>query len=226
MTDQSAQHGHRIDDEMSSDVEGLVRGSPIGTRAREDLDPEAVQTTTPVFDLIDDERHDVVLQRSELARFLRPSALPADASAILAIAREEAATEPVLDELERLPQGIEFATVSAIWEALGHETEHRDSVRPATQDDNVEVAADQARTSVDTTTDVGNDHIDQDAEREPHLTAEARPAPVEPGTTYPPAGEAKSLRAWSVLTVGVGLVRGVLGVADRTLAALQDRLER
>jgi hypothetical protein len=179
-----------------------------------------------VFDPIDDERHGVVLQRSELARFLRPSALPADASAILAVAREEAATELVLNELEQLPQGIEFATVSAIWEALGHETEHRDSVRTATQDDNIERAADQAQTPVDATTDVGNDHVDEDPVGEPRFTVEVQPAPLEAAIAYPPAGEAKTLRVWSVLTVGVGLVRGVLGVADRTLAALQDRLER
>ena len=78
MTEQSAQHGQRIDDELSSEVDGLVRGAPIGTRAREDLDPEAAETRVP--ERIDEEHHDAALQRSELARFLRPSALPADAT--------------------------------------------------------------------------------------------------------------------------------------------------
>src|SRR3954451_11831647 len=109
MTDQSAQHGARLDDEMSGEVEGLVRGAPVGTRAREDLEQEAVETTAPQPEHVAGERHDAVLERSEIARFLRPSALPTDAMTIIAIAHEEHATEAVIDELIRLPRGVEFA---------------------------------------------------------------------------------------------------------------------
>ena len=192
MTEQSSQHGQRIDDEMSSEVEGLVRGVPVGTRAREDLDPEAPETAAVAIDPIDDERHEEVLQRSELARFLRPSAFPADAATLLAVARDEEATELVLSELGRLPREVEFPTVAAIWEALGHETEHRDTVGlPASAAKRTpEVAA---------------------ASREVALDQEAESSP-SPGPT--------------VLAIGVGLVRGALHIADRTLAALQDRLTR
>ena len=69
--------------------------------------------------------HAEVLARSEMARFIRPSELPARASAILAAARDENAPAHVLSQLERLPHDVEFPNVAAIRDALGHETEHR-----------------------------------------------------------------------------------------------------
>jgi hypothetical protein len=66
-----------------------------------------------------------VLERSEVARFLRPSALPTDAWGLLEVAREEHATDEVLTELGRLPTGVQFATMGEVWEALGHPVERR-----------------------------------------------------------------------------------------------------
>src|SRR5262245_44867313 len=106
MTDQSGQHARRLDDELQREAEAPLLTTPLG-------DPEA------------DRAHRELLDRSELARFLRPSEFPADAARVLAVAREELATEAVLSELGQLPGGIAFANVAEIWEALGHPTEHR-----------------------------------------------------------------------------------------------------
>jgi hypothetical protein len=231
MTDQSAQHGQRVDDEMSSDVEALVRGAPVGTRAREDLDAEAPETKVPLPDPRDEERHEAVLQRSELARFLRPSALPAHAAALLEVAHEEAATEIVLRELQRLPRDVEFPTIAAIWEALGHETEHRDQLQPpgpdraAHEEGSAPGRAPEPGSTSDRSAHIHEDHVTTDGAR-PDQT-DATNEPVGTGDTDEAAhddlGSGSSLGG---LATGVGLVRSVLGLADRALGALQDRLSR
>ena len=88
----SVQHGARIDDELADGVEALVTGAPLSARDRSDLDPEAptdgelgddalrVTSTTDASDGAGhDLDHDVVLDRSELARWLLPSHFPGDA---------------------------------------------------------------------------------------------------------------------------------------------------
>lgn len=116
---------------MHDEVEGLIRGAPVDTRSREDLEPEPVDTIlVPMVDPGDEQRHHERLERSELARFLRPSALPTDADTVIAIARDEGATDAVLAELGRLPPRTSFATVGEIWAALGHEREPRASHAP------------------------------------------------------------------------------------------------
>jgi len=72
-----------------------------------------------------EQTHDEALARSDMARFLQPSAFPARKSAIVASAREDDAPGQVLAQLERLPADVEFSNVAAVWEALGHRTEHR-----------------------------------------------------------------------------------------------------
>jgi hypothetical protein len=102
MVDQSAQHGPRVDDAMEHEAENEVREAPGSARG-----------------------HREVLARSELARFVRPSTLPADAARLVEAATEEGATDAVLEELGRLPAGVAFASFGEIWAALGHEMEHR-----------------------------------------------------------------------------------------------------
>src|SRR3954453_10527845 len=130
MTERSAQHGPRIDDEMSEELVSHARNTPVDGRAEPDLEAAPVEEETPASEEFEDDRHLELLARSEIARFLRPSALPTDAMTIIAIAHEEHATEAVLDELVRLPRDVEFATVGEIWEALGHETERRGDETP------------------------------------------------------------------------------------------------
>jgi hypothetical protein len=199
MADQGAQHGPRLDDEMHDEVEGLIRGAPVDTRSREDLEPEPLDTImVPVVDPGDEERHHELLERSELARFLRPSALPADADTVIAIARDEGATDAVLAELGRLPRRTSFATVGEIWAALGHEREPR----------------------------AGRATVDVPAVTPAPAALRAREsASPEPHQSVPVALDSSGHSVRELLGFGLGLARGVLELADRALAAVQRGLE-
>jgi hypothetical protein len=216
MTDQSAEHGRRIDEELDHEVEGLVRGAPVDTRAQEGLEPELseILVTTPLGDPEADQEHRELLERSEVARFLRPSAFPTDARGLLDVAREEHATDEVLAELGRLPTNVQFATMAEIWEALGHEVEHRPRARDA-----------------DTTE---SEPAEPDA-REPEAPESRVAAPVEvlrPEPAIEAPATATSLEdsrlhpLRGAIGFGLELVRAVLSTAERVVAEVQERLER
>jgi hypothetical protein len=126
VTERSVQHGRRIDDAMESELEGMVRGSPVEPRAREDLELEPTESAVVRPDLEGDAEHGEVLERSELARFLRPSAFPGDVDTLVAVAVEEHAPDELLGQLEQLSRSTVYTTVGEVWAALGHEAEHRE----------------------------------------------------------------------------------------------------
>ena len=201
MADQSAEHGPRIDDDLDHEVEGLVRGAPVDTRAHEDLEPEpsALLVTTPYADPEAEAEHRERLERSEVARFLRPSALPTDAWGLLEIAREEHAPDPVLTELGRLPTGATFATMREVWEALGHPVELRagaDADEPAAPVEPAPV---------------------RPLRPEPATGAPSGPASVEESRLHPVRG---------AIGFGLELVRAALSTAERAVAEIQERVER
>lgn len=201
MADQSAQHGRRIDDELDHEVEGLVRGAPVDTRAHEDLEPESSEllVTTPYGDPDAEQQHRELLERSEVARFLRPSAMPTDARGLLEVARDEHAPDPVLAELGRLPLGVQFATMGEVWEALGHPVEHR-AVAPIPAE-TVEAPAAPV----------------QPLHPEPSVSGATPAAPVEEARLHPVRG---------ALGFGLELVRAALTTAERVVAEVQERVER
>ncbi len=65
-----------------------------------------------------------LLERSDLAVFLLPSAFPASDVAIAETAREQGAPPELLDRLGRLPAAT-YHTVQEVWAALGGATETR-----------------------------------------------------------------------------------------------------
>jgi hypothetical protein len=128
----SSKHGPRLDDEMSREVSGTVQGT-AGSRVEEfrqaepagEDQPEAtmapagaLRTGTPQGMTSEE-----VEQRSRLGRFINLSALPGDRETLSRSARENEAPEDVLAQLDRLPEGTEFRTVSEVWAALGHQNE-------------------------------------------------------------------------------------------------------
>jgi Protein of unknown function (DUF2795) len=130
----SDKHGPMQDDALKHEVEGLVRGGHA-THAEEWKEAEPVAEDQPDTSLrpdgglnggtpegIDPEE---VEARSELAQYLGKEVWPADKEALLAAARERQATDRVLREIERLPEGQEFANVSEAWQALGGGREQR-----------------------------------------------------------------------------------------------------
>jgi hypothetical protein len=117
----SDKHAQRLDDAMAADTRSMVQGAPIEARERDERLQEGGEGPESVAPEGLDER----AGRSELARHLRPSAFPGDREALLAVARDENAPGAVLDALGVLPEGVQFANVEAVWEALGGERESR-----------------------------------------------------------------------------------------------------
>jgi hypothetical protein len=61
---------------------------------------------------------DDVEGRAELAGYLGKEIWPADAAALQAKAREANAPDRILGQLQSLPSGTQFKTVSEVWQAL------------------------------------------------------------------------------------------------------------
>jgi hypothetical protein len=110
----------RVDAELGQETEGLQRGAPVDSRAEEYRSQEEGGDDQPAPDTRPEVETEIEA-RSELARFLEPSAFPADREALLAAAREQQAPDPVLALLSGLPEGQTFANVEQVWEALGGE---------------------------------------------------------------------------------------------------------
>ena len=136
--ERSDKHGPRLDDKLAGETESIERAGHTG-RAEEWREPEPEGEDQPQVD-----RNPAglltggtpagmdasdVQGRSELARFLRPSAFPANANQLLVVAREEGAPDSTLAELEGLrgQSGQTFENVQEVWRALGHGVEQRRS---------------------------------------------------------------------------------------------------
>src|SRR5215213_9806877 len=63
--------------------------------------------------------------RSDIARFLDPSAFPADRDGLVANAESNNAPEVVLERLKALPGGRTYDALPDVWAALGGTVEHR-----------------------------------------------------------------------------------------------------
>jgi hypothetical protein len=137
----SAQHGPRVDEELAAETEPMLHSSSLARRDREDLEPEVPAADEPGADpdvkVTEPEPegppHEEVLARSELARWLLPSAFPARASTLATVARRQGAPDDVVAPLEALESTRIFETVGELWIALGgaHEERSTPVVEPA-----------------------------------------------------------------------------------------------
>ena len=113
----SDKHSARVDDELAREVRDIVHGVG-GGRADEGRTPEPPADGEPeVTGVLDDgETNDL----SRFGRYIGRSALPGDRDQLRQSAETLLAPDDVLAEIDRLPAGQEFATVTEIWAALGH----------------------------------------------------------------------------------------------------------
>ena len=114
--DMSDKHGARVDDELQKDTRG-------GEDAREQLRaddsrPDVVQAQDGVLDDADAER------RSELARFLEPSAFPCRPSVLEASADRNFAPDGIIRALQALPDRV-YENVQDVWSTLGGAVEEK-----------------------------------------------------------------------------------------------------
>lgn len=112
----SDKHGARLSEDLTKDTraghEELRELQPDDARI------EVVQTDDGALD-----DHEAAA-RSEIARFLEPSAFPARAEQLVQMARDNFATDEVVRLLETLPDDT-YDNVQAVWVALGGEVEAR-----------------------------------------------------------------------------------------------------
>ncbi|MEU4371226.1 DUF2795 domain-containing protein [Micromonospora chersina] len=130
----SSKHSPRLDEQMSSEVNGLIQGPGTGgSRVEEHRVPEPAGedqpevTTAPAGELRTGAPQGMssedVEARSRLGRFITMSALPGDRETLVANARENEAPDDIVAALQSLPEGTRYQTVSEVWAALGHKNE-------------------------------------------------------------------------------------------------------
>lgn len=122
---ESVQHGPLRDDDLAKNVEDLIRGAPVASRAAENRRLEDPVEDTGVeaggrpdtgrMGGLDEEELD---ERAELSALLVGLHYPATRDDAAETAARNGASEAVIGRLRSLPAG-EFAVFEAIWEALG-----------------------------------------------------------------------------------------------------------
>ena len=129
----SDKHSPRVDEQLDHDTRSLQQGAPVESRVEEHREQEGPGEDQPTpdarltggratagsLDLDDAEA------RADIARFLTPSAFPADREALLADAEGNHAPATVVERLQALPAGRAYENVQDIWGALGGTVEHR-----------------------------------------------------------------------------------------------------
>ena len=127
----SDKHSPRVDEELDHETRSLQQGAPIESRVEEFREQEGPGEDQPTpesrlsegrtgsLDLDDAEA------RSDIARYLDPSAFPADRDGLLDTAEANNAPEVVLERLQALPAGRTYERLPDVWAALGGTVEHR-----------------------------------------------------------------------------------------------------
>jgi hypothetical protein len=128
----SDKHAPRLDEQLDRETRGLTQGAGVGGRADESREPEPSGEDQPLVSLEPDadapksdiaedtlgaispaERDD----RAAVATYLRRSVFPAKRSQLIREAEANNAPDHVLDELRRLDDDAEYATVADAWAA-------------------------------------------------------------------------------------------------------------
>ena len=126
----SDKHSPRVDEELDHETRSLQQGAPLESRVEEHREQEGPGEDQPTpeprlteptssLDLDDAEA------RSEIARYLDPSAFPADRDGLVDNAEANNAPEVVLERLQALPAGRTFEGFPDVWAGLGGTVEHR-----------------------------------------------------------------------------------------------------
>jgi hypothetical protein len=132
VSSRSTKHNPRLDEELEHEIQGMLKAEHA-TRSHEWRETEPVAEGEP--DLTADPAgalvggvpvgmtQDAVVARAELARWLDRADFPADGPALVEAALDHRATDAVIDELRRLPEGQTFERIGDVVRALGYPTE-------------------------------------------------------------------------------------------------------
>ncbi|RBY81900.1 DUF2795 domain-containing protein [Blastococcus sp. TF02A-26] len=132
VSSRSTKHNPRLDQELEHEIQGMLKAEHA-TRSHEWRETEPVAegepdlTTDPAGTLVGGVpvgmTEDAVVARAELARWLDRADFPADGPALVEAALDHRATDAVVDELRRLPEGQTFERIGDVVRALGYPTE-------------------------------------------------------------------------------------------------------
>ena len=112
----SNKHGTRLDEEMKHEVRGHLQGI-AGGRAEEWKTAEPAGEDQPEASRVPN--MDAHADLSRFGTYIGLSSMPGDREALRQGAETLGAPDDVLADLDRLPEGVVFHTVTEIWAALG-----------------------------------------------------------------------------------------------------------
>ncbi|MEU4621875.1 DUF2795 domain-containing protein [Actinoplanes sp. NPDC023801] len=118
----SSKHGPRLDEGMKQEVRGNIQGI-AGSRAEEWKTPEPAGEDQPEVSRVPNA--DASADLSRFGTFIGLSSMPGDREALRRGAETLGAPDDVLDDLDRLPEGVVYHTVTEIWAALGRGSAER-----------------------------------------------------------------------------------------------------
>ncbi|MGY1732199.1 DUF2795 domain-containing protein [Geodermatophilus sp. SYSU D01045] len=132
VSSRSNKHNPRVDEELEHEIQGMLKAERA-TRAEEFREVEPVAEGEP--DIAADPAgtlvggvpvgmtEDAVVARAELARWLVRADFPNDGPGLVEAALDHRATDAVVDELRRLPEGQTYERIGDVARALGYPTE-------------------------------------------------------------------------------------------------------
>src|SRR5919206_3567102 len=122
-SERSTKHSPRVDEELEHELQGMLKGERA-TRSEEwrEVEPQAEGDpdidTDPNGTLVGGTPvgmdADAVVARAELARWLDRADFPSDRAGLVEAARDHRATDAVVAELERLPDGQTFERIGDV----------------------------------------------------------------------------------------------------------------
>ena len=112
----SSKHGPRLDEEMKHEVRGTVQGIAGGRAEEWKMAEPAGEDQPDATRAID---ADAANDLSRFGRYIGLSAMPGDRDALRRSAEVLEAPDDILADLDSLPDGVVFHTVTEIWAALG-----------------------------------------------------------------------------------------------------------
>jgi len=125
-------HGPRTDEQLGHETDAMLKGSPVPSHSREDVQQETLweEEDSPAPAPAGDLRPDVASTdpgpmeaeaRAELARSLAGAEYPARREDLVARARRTHAPDAQVEGLERLPDRQPYGTFGEVWDALQHQ---------------------------------------------------------------------------------------------------------
>lgn len=120
--DRNDKSSPRADEQRKHELSGFVQGQPVARRDDEHLQEEIGHLEPGRRPLTaeavgDEPSIDETFDRSEFARWFRPSELPATVAQIRETAQDEGAPAWVIEALDGLDAGQRYDTIGEVWEA-------------------------------------------------------------------------------------------------------------